>query len=102
MDVYKVMQTVTNIPRKDKCAQFTELLNTKLNEFDKNTQDSLMHEIDILVFQTKLAEKQKEPSQHDDHCSQTNLLTNSYTPNSSLQLPNNLNTDQSYNYLNNV
>lgn len=56
-DAYSLMKKVceqpTNIPEKDECSLYAELLAIKLRSFDANTRGILMHEIDRLIFSAK-------------------------------------------------
>lgn len=54
---YKVMKNVCDNPDRDECALFGELLIKKLRSFDENTRDILMHEINNLVFRTKMQKR---------------------------------------------
>nr|XP_023028104.1 uncharacterized protein LOC111516157 [Leptinotarsa decemlineata] len=72
-------------PDRDECSLFTQLLATKLRSFDDHTRDILMHEIDNLVFRTKMRKRQKlhisasnsnTESVHDDYYGPASLVDN--------------------------
>lgn len=56
-DAYSLMKKVCeqpiNIPEKDECSLYADLLAIKLRSFDENTRGILMHEIDRLIFSAK-------------------------------------------------
>lgn len=76
-EAYNILKKASMEPSRDKCSLYSELLEQKLRDFDDNTREIAMHEIDNYLFHLK---RNRSHINYLSHISQENAQSNQIPP----------------------